>query len=400
MANPVTRKAKTMNIPSIPDAEYKARMLKAQELIRERGLDVMLINSNEAEFANVRYFSNFWPIFEISGVVIPPTGEATLLCGPESELFAGDRSKIARVRKMIEYREPADPAYPGVAVSSFKDVFAEAGVPAPKRIGIGGYIVTTAPVLDGLKAAFPNAELVRADDIMVAMRSIKSPAEIACLKKAFSLAEDAIDDILKQIKPGMTELQCVGIAQKTIYDGGAEYEGLPIYVFAGPSTAHAISRPTYRKIQKGDLIQLNTAARICGYSSGVGRPLCMGKMTDKMRRMVEFGKMSHLKTIEWMKAGIEACEVAKKYKQLFIEKGFAENYLYGPCHGLGMIEVEPPWMEETSHYYLQENMTFNVDSFMFAKGEFGLRWENGARVTASGVELLSNRFMDIIELEV
>ena len=389
-----------MNLPSISNHEYEQRMRTAQELVRQHNLDILLVNSNEAEFANVRYFSNYWPIFEIAGVVIPPTGEPTLLIGPESETFAHDRSKIARVRLMTEYREPADPAYPGVAVANFRDVFAEAGVPRPKRIGIAGYLVTTAPVLDGLKAAFPEAEIVRADQIMVAMRSVKSPAEIACLKKAFEIAEDAIGEILDQMRPGMTELQVVGIAQKAIYDRGAEYEGMPQYVFTGTSTTHAISRPTHRVLAKGDLVQLNISARVDGYSSGVGRPVCLGKMSEKMRRMVEFGKSAHLKTMEWMKAGVVAADVARRYKQLFIDNGYAENFLYGPCHGLGMIEVEPPWMEETSDYELQENMTFNVDSFMFARGEFGLRWENGVRVTRDGVEPFSTRFMDILELEV
>lgn len=388
-----------MSIPSIPNTEYQTRLAKAQALTRERGLDILLVNSNEAEFANVRYFSNYWPIFEIAGVVIPPHGEPTLLIGPESETFATDRSRIARVRLMTEYREPADPAYPGVPVSSFRKVFAEAGVPAPKRIGIGGYLVTTAPVLDGLKAAFPEAEIVRADDIMVALRSVKSDAEIACLKKAFAIAEEAIGEILQQMKPGMTELQVVGIAQKAIYDRGAEYEGMPQYVFTGASTTHAISRPTHRVLRKDDLVQLNISARVDGYSSGVGRPVCLGKMTEKMRRMVEFGRESHQKTMGWMKAGVVASEVAKKYKKLFLDNGYGENFLYGPCHGLGMIEVEPPWMEETSDYALQENMTFNVDSFLYVRGEFGLRWENGVRVTKTGVEPFSTRFMDILELE-
>ncbi len=48
----------------------------------------------------------------------------------------------------------------------------------------------------------------------------------------------------------MTELQLVGIAQKTIYENGAEYEGLPMYVFSEKSTRHAISRSTYREIRR------------------------------------------------------------------------------------------------------------------------------------------------------
>lgn len=387
-------------VPTIPDSEYQKRLDRMQALVQETGFDVLLVNSNETEFANVRYFSGYWPIFEIAGVVVPPTGKPTLLIGPESGTFAHDRSKIARIRLMKEYREPADPEYPGVAVSTFKEVFAESGVSNPRRIGIAGYLVTTAPVLDGLQEAFPEAELVRADHIMVQLRSVKSEAEIVCLKKAFQIAEEAIGEILKQIKPGMTELQVVGIAQKAIYDRGAEYEGMPQYVFSGTSTTHAISRPTHKVIGKAELVQLNISARVDGYSSGVGRPVCMGKMNERMRKLVEFGKTAHEKTIQWMKAGVLAADVACKYKQLFIDNGYENNFLYGPCHGLGMIEVEPPWMEESSKYSLKENMCFNVDTFLYAQGEFGLRWENGVRVTTGGVERFSSKFMEILELEV
>ena len=90
------------DLPSIPDAEYADRLRKAQELIRRDGFDVLLANSNEADFANVRYFSDYWPLFEIAGVVISPQGKAALLIWPESEAFARDRSKIRPIHKMVE----------------------------------------------------------------------------------------------------------------------------------------------------------------------------------------------------------------------------------------------------------------------------------------------------------
>jgi Xaa-Pro aminopeptidase len=384
-------------MPSIPDEEYLQRLRRAQALVRERALDVLLVNSNEAEFANVRYFSDYWPIFEIAGVVIPPQGEPALLIGPESEAYARDRSKIVRVHKMTEYREPADPAYPGVPVSSFRGVFAEAGVAEPRRIGIGGYLVTTAPVLDGLKAAFPKAELVRADDVMVALRSVKSENELLCLRAAFRIAEEAVELLLDEIRPGMTELQVVGIAQRAIYERGAEYEGMPQYVFAGPGTRHAISRPTHNVLKKGDLVQLNISARVAGYSSGVGLPVCLGRMTPRMKELVSFGLEAHEQTIGWLKAGMVASEVARRYREFFVARGHEECFLYGPCHGLGMIEVEPPWMEETSDYRLQPDMTFQVDTFVCGD-EFGLRWEDGGRVTEEGFDLFSGRFWGIREI--
>jgi Xaa-Pro aminopeptidase len=386
-----------LQTPSIPDSEFQDRLIRAQQLLGETDFDILLVNSNEADFANVRYFSNYWPIFETAGVAIPREGNPALLIGPESESFARDRSKISRIHKMVEYRESADPSYPGIEVSTFKDVFAELGVPDPKKIGIGGFLVTTLPVLHGLQDAFPKAEIIRADDIIVKLRSVKTGPEIECLKEAFMISEIAIERILETIKPGMTELQVVGLAQEVIYAHGAEYEGMPQYVLSGKHSSHAISRASHKVLKKSELVQLNISARVDGYSSGVGRPICLGRMNNEMKKLVAFGKYAHEQTLEWIRKDVLASDVATKYKALFMEKGFDDHFLYGPCHGLGMIEVEPPWMEENSNYLLEANMTFQADTFV-QHPDFGLRWENGYRVTDTGVDMFSYKRMEIIEL--
>jgi len=98
-----------------------------------------------------------------------------------------------------------------------------------------------------------------------------------------------------------------------------------------------------------------------------------------------------------MRGGKPAAEVVREYEEFVQGRGFRQHMLYGPCHGIGMMEVERPWIESTSTYALQENMTFQVDTF-FQDKDFGLRWENGVRVTKTGVEKLSKRFMRPVEL--
>lgn len=65
-----------MNRIRIPDEEYQQRIKRAAKLVEEKGLDVFLVNSNEADYANARYFSGFWPLFERAGVAITPAGDA------------------------------------------------------------------------------------------------------------------------------------------------------------------------------------------------------------------------------------------------------------------------------------------------------------------------------------
>ena len=384
----------------IPDYEYKERIAKAAKLVREKGLDVMVVSSTESDYANARYFSGFWPLFERAGVAISANGDAALLVGPECIIFAQDVAKIDKIFCLLEFRESADPAYPELKPSSFRDVFNAIGVTGENiKIGLGSYVECTLPIIEGLKENFPKAEISNCSDIMVELRKIKSENELACIQEGFRIVDLATDEVIRHLKPGVTELQMVGIAQRVIYEEGAEYEGLPMYVFSEKSTRHAISRSGYRTINKGDIVQLNLSAKIDGYSPAIGLPVVMGKLEGERRRVVEFCKEAHDWTVEQIKAGKLASSIAKEFYNMYIENGFKDGYVYGPCHGTGMIEVEAPWMETTSDYLLQENMTFQVDTFIMGDG-FGCRWEKGISVTKDGCHSMTDYLKKgIIELE-
>ena len=369
----------------IPDHEYKERIARAAELVRAKGLDVMVVSSTESDYANARYFSGFWPLFERAGVAISANGDAALMVGPESAIFAADRSKIEKIFVLREFRESADPAYPELHADTFADVFKAIGVTGKKlKIGLGSYIDCTLPIYEGLKEAFPKAKIEKCADIMVELRKIKSENELACIKEGFRIIEKATDAVIAALKPGVTELQMVGIAQKVVYEEGAEYEGLPMYVFSEASTRHAISRSCYREINKGDIVQLNLSAKIDGYSPAIGLPVIMGKLEGERRDLIQFCLDAHLWTCDQIKTGRVAADIAKDFLKKFEDAGYAKNYVYGPCHGTGMIEVEAPWMETSSNYELATNMTFQVDTFISGP-TFGCRWEKGIAVKENGI---------------
>ena len=385
----------------IPDYEYKERVARAAELVRKKGLDVMVVSSTESDYANARYFSGFWPLFERAGVAISATGDAALMVGPECIIFAQDVAKMDKIFCLREFRESADPSYPELQASTFRDVFRAIGVTGENiKIGLGSYVECTLPIFEGLKESFPKAEITKCNDIMVELRQIKSKNELACIREGFRIVDLATDEVIRQLKPGVTELQMVGVAQRVIYEEGAEYEGLPMYVFSEKSTSHAISRSGYRTINKGDIVQLNLSAKVDGYSPAIGLPIVMGKLEGERRRVVDFCLDAHNWTVDQIKAGVTASTIAKDFYKMYVDNGFEKNFVYGPCHGTGMIEVEAPWMETISDYKLQENMTFQVDTFISGDG-FGVRWEKGIAVTKDGCESMTDYLKKgIIELDV
>jgi len=101
-----------------------------------------------------------------------------------------------------------------------------------------------------------------------------------------------------------------------------------------------------------------------------------------------------------LKAGVPACEVAKFHIENVTKMGYGDWLLYGPCHGNGTMEGEAPWIETTSDYLLEENMSFCVDIFLgSAKTETGLRMEDVVCVKKDGVENLTNYPRKLFEID-
>ena len=373
----------------IPKNEYKERVQRCAAILRRENLDVLIVNGNEADYANPRYFSGFWPLFERAGVAIAANGDAALMVGPESSVFGADRNQLDKIFTLLAYREGADPAYPELKPDTFHDVFKSLGVSGENiRIGVASFLDTSVVIYNAIRDAFPKAELVDAGKIMVELRSIKSENELACLREGYRIADLATQAVMQEIRPGMTELQAVGIAQRVVYENGAEYEGLPMYVFSEASTRHAISRSSYREFQKNDIVQLNLSAKIDGYSAAIGYPICLGKLEGERRDTVQFCREAHAWTEKQVKSGVYAADIAKNFYKLFVDNGYGKNYVYGPLHGTGIIEVEAPWVETSSTYTLQPNMTFQIDTYI-SSDTFGVRWEKGIAVKEGGYEILS-----------
>ena len=379
----------------IPKNEYFERIAKFQARIKEAGLDACLVHGTESDFANVRYLSEYWPTFEQAGVFVPAEGEAVLLIGPESYKYAVGRAVLPKIAMMLNYRESAEPDYPGIALSTYPEVVKMAmGDRKLKTLGLVGTAVMTKPTLDAVASQLPGVKVVVADEVFRPLRWFKSENELNCHRKAFKVAEKAVAAMLNELKPGMTEFQAIGIAQREIYANGGEYEGHSLYCFGGDRTSNGISRPTGAKLKKNEIIQLNIGARVGGYSSSIGIPVYFGKLPKEQMKLVEFGLRAHKYTFELMKAGAEASSIAQDYYDWGCAEGWKDYMLYGPVHGLGLMETESPWIELTSNYKLQENMTYQIDTFFTGNG-YGLRGERGCIITKDGCELLSKKFMSL-----
>lgn len=385
-----------MNKHVIPIEEFKTRISKTQVAMAREGVDLLLAFSTESEPAYVRYYSDYCPSFETTAVLIPAKGEPALLIGPESFTFASARTKISRVIKMMDFRESSQPEYPGSKLPTWADIFAEF---KPKRFGIAGWHMFPHAIMDDLRGAFGNCEIFNADEIVRNICIKKSENELNCLREAARISELGFKAVLENIKPGMTEVQLAGVATGAMLANGAEATGYPVWCCSGPNSTQAISRPTLRKVQEGEIIHFSVGAKVSGYSASVGRPVVLGKCPDATRNFMQVGLDAMKLTIANMRAGTPASEVAKKTHGYIKDQGYGHTILYGPAHGCGQMECEFPFLETSSKFILEENMVFMVDVFLGEK-DMGFRWEDGVIVKDGAAEELSSykRQLNILEI--
>ncbi len=384
----------TKNI--IPTEEFKARVDKTQAAMQKENVDLLLAFSTESEPAYVRYYSDYWPSFETAAVLIPAQGEIALIAGPESLTFASARTKIERVIQMMDFRESSQPEYPGSTLPTWKDIIAEFN---PKKLGIAGWHMFPHSIMEDLRVAAGSCEIVNADEIIRGICIKKSENELNCLREAARISELGFKAVLENIKPGMTEAQLAGIATGVMLANGAESTGYPVWCCSGPNSTQAISRPTLREVKEGEIIHFSVGAKVSGYSASIGRPVVLGKCPDATKNFMQVGLDAMNMTIDLMRSGTLASDVAKKVHGYITDQGYGHTLLYGPAHGCGQMECEFPFLETSSTFTLEENMVFMVDVFM-AEPNMGFRWEDGVIVREGVAEELSSykRQLNILEI--
>jgi Xaa-Pro aminopeptidase len=388
-----------MRTSMIPDSDYERRIARLQEEMAKADLDVLVTYSSESEPASSRYLADFWPFFDFAGVVVPREGEAALITGgPESFEFARQFSRIRNIHIHPLFVETSAPDWvPPVQYEDFSSILKAVCPRPPRRIGVADWNIFPHPIFLDLQKAAGDAEIVPADDVLLRVKAIKSPYEIAVIRKAYWITEQAMIDALHAVREGQAEWEIEAIAHTTMRRLGAEGTSYPIWVCSGPNTRQSLCRSTNRRIRRNELVQLTFGARYMGYCGNMCRPFAIGRVPEKARRLMSVALEAFEGALRDIRPGATARQVFENYHKTLSRYGFEEFTLYGPAHGTGSSEVEGLWLGRGSELVIQPGMQFNIDIWL-NDGEYGLRYEDGIVVTETGIEELTSYRREIIEL--
>lgn len=389
-------------IPVIPENEYLNHVQRLQQKMKECNVDVVLCFANESTYTHVHWLTRYWPLFEVGGALVGQTGLPLVLVGGEAPEFAGQGPfGMERVRGCSLFGH----TYGGISgdwvgmtyhdiASLMKEVANGSEI---KRIAIGDMAIIPHNVYAAVAAAIPGAEVVGFDREMDDLCMNKSAWEASMVRQACLISEKAFDITLGKINPEMTEYELEGVLASELYKNGGEGPSFPILCYSGYRSRCGIGRSTHNKLGMNNMINVDAACHFGGYAAAYGRPFVFGKMSDQMKREVDFLLDVHQKVInEWVKPGVTAGEVYDKYFNYFVDHGFGEPPA-SASHGIGIFEGEAPAFRRNIPTIIKPGMTIAGDHFL-RSANYGMRFEDVYLITETGTELFTSSKWGYIEL--
>jgi Xaa-Pro aminopeptidase len=388
-----------MRTQIIPDSDFEQRISRLQTEMEKANLDALVTYSSESEAASSRYLADFWPFFDFAGIVVPAEGPPALVTGgPESYEFALQFSRIKNIHIHPMFVESSAPDWvPPVTYEDFRTILGGVCEKPPRRIGVTDWNIFPHLIFEDLRKAVGDGEIVPADDVLLRVKAIKSGYEIAAIRQAYWITEQAMINALTSLDEGMAEWEIEAIAHDTFHEYGAEGTPYPIWVCSGPNTHQSLCRSTNRRIRADELVQLTFGARHMGYCGNMCRPFAIGTMPARARTLAGVALEGVEGALRDIRPGVPAKSVFQNYYDTLARYGFEQFTLYGPAHGTGSSEVEGLWLGAGSDLIIQPGMQFNIDIWL-NDGEYGLRYEDGIIVTETGIEELTSYRREIIEL--
>lgn len=374
----------------ISKSEFEIRIRRIQAKLAEKGLDAMLVYGDEYRKENLRYVSNFWPIFERAACFIPRKGDPILAGAPEGELYAREMSvwnDLRNVREFACVSVPEEIDYPLANFSSFKAILGEV-LAGGKRLGVVGLRDISAPVMERIVNAATNLQVIDAAGIITELRIIKTADEIACLREAGRQACIGYRKLLKTAVSGNTETMAAGAAEGAARAAGAEDINFTVFG-SGKRAATIIGRATQKTIEDGDMVMAALAVQYEGYVATVEYPFVAGKASAGQKRFL--GALFEAADVQqkYLADGVIAGEMVRAVKAVFKKHGLTKYDVYPPMHGIGLAEAESPYPDENAEYALTEGMCVNSDISLFGHPDGSNRIEEGFVITKRGPESLT-----------
>lgn len=253
----------------------------------------------------------------------------------------------------------------------------------------------------GLRNVLGNALVAEPSNLVADLKLVKSPAEIAYIRRAAAIADSALEDFVNALAPGRTELELAGIVYGSLLSKGSGIAASPINLVSGERSAYSHGAPTSRVLRDRDFVNIEFGATFRRYTATIGRQYCLGSPTPRMRELYAVVRDASDSMIAAIRDGVTAGDVHEKARRIIAKAGLdhwrVHTSGYGLAPGFPPSWGEPLHMMSGNRYLLRAGMVVTVEPPVFVGPEgLGVRIIDNLIVTATGAELLSAANRDLM----
>jgi Xaa-Pro dipeptidase len=374
-------------------AEFAARRQRLNKAMEAAGLDGLLMFAQESMYWLTGYDTFGFCFFQC--LYVDTDGTTALLTRSADLRQAQHTSNIGDIRIWTD-AAGATPA------GQLKDMLASLGAQG-KRLGIEyeshGLVASNGRAVDAALDGFCRLE--DASQLVTRLRAVKSPAEIAYVRKAAELGDAAYDAALAVIGPGADEGAVLAAMQGAIFAGGGDYPANEFIIGSGDDALLCRYKAGRRKLDPTDQITLEWAGVYRHYHAALMRTVCVGAATPRHKELHSAAHAALTEVEATIAPGRTAGEVFDAHARVMDMHGLQAHRLAACGYSLG-AKFTPSWMDWPMFYsgnpwVLEPGMVmFAHMIIMDSASGTAMCLGRTSLVTGTGSEPLSKAPLDLI----
>lgn len=221
-------------------------------------------------------------------------------------------------------------------------------------------------------------------------RMRKAPEEIAAIRAAVALAEEALSELVPTVRVGESEFEVAARLEAGLRRRGSEWHPFPTIVASGPRSALPHARTSDRRIAAGEFLLIDYGAQVDGYCSDITRTFVVGGTPDEKQKLVyEAVAEAAGRARDGVRAGMTGREADALARKPLTERGFGEAFGHSLGHGLGLEVHEAPRLSPTAEAVLPEGAVVTIEPGVYLPGWGGVRIEDDVVLGADHAEPLT-----------
>ncbi len=353
-----------------------ARIEGLRARMNENELDALIVTS----LANIRYLTGF------SG-----SHALAVLTAKRAYFISDSRYTLQSAREVRKFRRIIG------SLGLMEDAAAAKTLRGCRAAGFESDSLTYAQYRS-LRRLFPRIMFRPTSGMVESLALVKDAREVACIEEAAAISDGVFHDVLKFIRPGVTELEIAAEISWLNRRRGAESDAFDVIVASGPRGALPHARPTARKIRKGEFVLLDFGSTVRGYSSDLTRTVALGGAPRRLREAYQAVLEANESATASARGGMTARGLDAVARGCIRRRGFARYFIHSLGHGLGLRVHERPRVSALSPEVLRPGSVITIEPGIYIPGSGGVRIEDDVLLGGTGCRVLTRSPRELIVL--